>query len=136
MKLHMYKSHGVGEIYRCEVCNFETSSKAVFTKHEAGCRHPDEMDGGLECESEGLGVPRASQGGLEAGGRPTSSSGGKKAARFVCTFPDCVKAFKSRKGFTEHLQQHTDTELHRCMVCAYKTPQVGPLNFYGAKIEN
>ena len=33
LKLHLYKTHGIGEIFRCEECNYETPVKAVFLKH-------------------------------------------------------------------------------------------------------
>ena len=31
--LHLYKTHGIGEIFRCEECNFESPVKAVYIKH-------------------------------------------------------------------------------------------------------
>ncbi len=33
LRLHLYKVHGRGEMFRCEECNFETSTKAVYIKH-------------------------------------------------------------------------------------------------------
>ena len=33
LKLHLYKTHGIGEIFRCEECNYESPVKAVFLKH-------------------------------------------------------------------------------------------------------
>ena len=31
--LHLYKTHGIGEIFRCDECNFESPVKAVYIKH-------------------------------------------------------------------------------------------------------
>ena len=31
--LHLYKTHGIGEIFMCEECNFESPVKAVYIKH-------------------------------------------------------------------------------------------------------
>ena len=33
LKVHLYKSHGIGEVFRCEDCNFETSVKSNYVKH-------------------------------------------------------------------------------------------------------
>ena len=33
LKLHLYKSHGIGEVLRCEECNFETATKSNYNKH-------------------------------------------------------------------------------------------------------
>ena len=33
LKIHMYKSHAVGELFRCEECSFESPIKSVFIKH-------------------------------------------------------------------------------------------------------
>jgi len=33
LKVHLYKTHGIGEVFRCEECSFETPSKPVFIKH-------------------------------------------------------------------------------------------------------
>ena len=33
LKLHLYKSHGIGQVYRCEDCNYETSVKSNYVKH-------------------------------------------------------------------------------------------------------
>jgi len=52
---------------------------------------------------------------------PSTSSPNKKPASFFCNI--CSKAFRSRAGLKQHLQQHNDTDLHKCMVCEYKTPQ-------------
>ena len=35
LKLHLYKTHAVGEIFRCEDCNFESPVKTVYIKHLA-----------------------------------------------------------------------------------------------------
>ena len=35
LKVHLYKSHGIGEVFRCEDCNFESSIKTNYTKHLA-----------------------------------------------------------------------------------------------------
>lgn len=33
LKLHLYKTHGIGEMFRCEECNYESPVKAVYIKH-------------------------------------------------------------------------------------------------------
>ena len=33
LKVHLYKNHGIGEVFRCEDCNYETSIKANYQKH-------------------------------------------------------------------------------------------------------
>ena len=33
LKVHLYKSHGIGEMFRCEECNFESSTKSQYIKH-------------------------------------------------------------------------------------------------------
>jgi len=33
LKLHLYKFHGIGEMFRCEECNYESPVKAVYIKH-------------------------------------------------------------------------------------------------------
>ena len=33
LKLHLYKTHGMGELFRCEECNFESPMKAGYIKH-------------------------------------------------------------------------------------------------------
>ena len=33
LKVHLYKNHGIGEVFRCEDCNFETSVKTNYLKH-------------------------------------------------------------------------------------------------------
>jgi hypothetical protein len=35
LKVHLYKSHGIGEVFRCEDCIFETSIKSNYVKHLA-----------------------------------------------------------------------------------------------------
>lgn len=35
LKIHLYKQHGIGEFFRCEECNYETSIKSSFVKHVA-----------------------------------------------------------------------------------------------------
>ena len=90
LKLHMYKSHGVGEIYRCEVCNFETSSKAVFTKHEATA-HPEELQPGCSSQEGSPGVPN------------------KKPPGLFCQV--CSKAFRSRSGLKQHMQVNHEPAL-------------------------
>ena len=33
LKLHLYKTHGMGEIFRCEECNYESPMKSAYIKH-------------------------------------------------------------------------------------------------------
>ena len=33
LKVHLYKSHGIGEVFRCEDCDYETSMKSSYAKH-------------------------------------------------------------------------------------------------------
>jgi hypothetical protein len=47
LRLHLYKVHGRGEMFRCEECNFETSTKAVYIKHLRYCTLYGEM---FRCE--------------------------------------------------------------------------------------
>ena len=35
LKVHLYKSHGIGKVFRCEECNFESSVKSNYMKHLA-----------------------------------------------------------------------------------------------------
>ena len=33
LKMHLYESHGIGEVFRCEECNFKTTIKSNYSKH-------------------------------------------------------------------------------------------------------
>ena len=35
LKVHLYKNHGIGKVFRCEDCNFESSVKSTYMKHLA-----------------------------------------------------------------------------------------------------
>ena len=37
LKLHVYEQHGMGEVFRCEDCSFQTPSKTAFTRHADAC---------------------------------------------------------------------------------------------------
>ena len=40
--MHLYKNHGIGEMFRCEDCSFETPVKDVYIKHLSSQHMPEE----------------------------------------------------------------------------------------------
>ena len=138
LKLHMYKNHGVGEIFRCEDCSFETSAKMTFTRHTL-TMHPNDPNDNNDNPSNmsevgSYGTGKSQRALLPCNGSPdtTDSTLGlvptsqtklslSRSQRFNCKF--CARGFKSKAGLKLHMQQHTNEAMHCCMVCTFRTPQ-------------
>ena len=134
LKLHMYKNHGVGEIFRCEDCNFETSARVTFTKHTLAAHPTEHNDDAHNESSTGQQFLASGNSRLELGcerdlviqeptlnNQNSSTINKSRTNQFNCKY--CARAFKSKAGLKLHLQQHTNEVMFSCMVCPFRTPQ-------------
>jgi len=120
LKLHLYKSHGIGEVLRCEECNFETATKSNYTKHMT--THSEELSPKKLRMCNKCGKPFKSRCGLKLHMQTHDSEDMLNSCTF-CDFKTPQKANLIKHLAVKHKKDHQGQELKMnkaCPLCQFK----------------
>lgn len=122
LKVHLYKSHGIGKVFRCEDCNYETSVKSNFIKHSKVV-HTQNEDGGEKLRlCPKCGKAFKSRCGLKLHIQTHNANGDLHACSF-CDFKTPQKVNLVKHLAVKHKKNEQGDELKMnkaCPLCSYK----------------
>ena len=119
LKMHLFKSHGMGKIFRCEECGYETSNKTSYVRHMGEVHRLNEMGGLLRCEH--CDKDFKSREGLKLHVKAHFAS--EHVQCTDCDFATVQKANLAKHMATKHCKSVDGTDLKedfKCDLCPFK----------------